>query len=92
MNKICTQGFREQKTPGECPECGCDMFIGTKDYVIGWGSYPLGGHRANLKPGYLLCKAYECPSCFTKSVHHFKKKENVDLKSLQLESTCKKHD
>ena len=71
MKKIITDGFIEQSLPGKCPECDFDMmFDFDKDHVIGYGEYPLGGYRNIMKPNSRYCLVYECPKCFTKSVHH----------------------
>jgi hypothetical protein len=71
LRKIKTDGFQEQPISGKCPECDFDMFFQDEEnYVIGWGNYPLGGYRNLMKPNQNLCLVYECPKCFTKSVHH----------------------
>jgi len=70
--KINTEGFEEQEMSGKCPLCDFDMFFDNdgKSCVIGYGEYPIGGFRNSMKPNTNIGLAYECPKCFTKSIHH----------------------
>jgi len=70
--KINTEGFFEQGMSGRCPKCEFDMFFNnkSKSCVIGYGEYPQGGWRNKMRPNQNTCLAYECPKCYTKSVHH----------------------
>jgi len=66
-HKIDLDGFTEQEFPWQCPDCDHEMEA--KD-IIGFGSYPQGGYRSQLKPNCEIGVGFECPKCFTKSVFH----------------------
>ena len=87
MEIINTEGFLTQDVPGRCPSCEHEM---TWHNVIGYGLYPLGGHRNNMNPNKRLGLAYECPECFTKSIHHAEEDYiesvatwKIDIKEIQ---------
>lgn len=65
--KISLEGFEEQDIISKCPECETDLEKGT---IVGWGLYPKGGFRSQMKPNRSYGLGYECPKCFTKSCYH----------------------
>jgi hypothetical protein len=65
--KICLDGFEEQDLPYQCPDCNTEL---TPKNCVGFGEYPKGGWRSQLKPNQAIGQGFECPKCFTKSCFH----------------------
>ena len=69
--KYKTDGLVEQDLPGQCPKCYQDMYFSTPPTPpIGWGDYPLGGHRNRMRPNQNQGLVFQCPECFEMSVCH----------------------
>ena len=66
-HRISLNGFIEQDLPYQCPECREEL---TVKNIIGFGEYPKGGYRANLKPNKNIGVGFECPKCFEKNCFH----------------------
>jgi ssDNA-binding Zn-finger/Zn-ribbon topoisomerase 1 len=74
--KINTVGFMEQDIPWRCPECDFEMVVLD---IIGYGDYPKGGYRNQMKPNKTDGLAYECPECFSKSISHMHSEMIIDM-------------
>lgn len=66
-HRILLSGFIEQDNPYQCPECEEEL---SAVNIIGFGDYPKGGFRSEMKPNSNLGVGFECPKCFCKSCFH----------------------